>query len=120
MNRRRTALLGILSALGLCFFSCKPLGGWEYHFVNETDYTIRISLAEQYTIDKTKDLDRPAEKLDSEILLHSKTSKTVYVEEASAHFSWTAESAFSGNLYINAVTDGSTVTIRQFELNGGI
>lgn len=103
---------GILIVLVFAFLlnACDtPLTGWEYTFINQTQYTIRISISEKYRLSK----DSNAVEESGDFYLYSRSSKTLYgVDSGSVDFQWTASSE-SDNRYIYSVISGSEVTFKE-------
>jgi hypothetical protein len=109
MNLKRIGLSVALAAAGFCLFSCIPLGGWEYEFINETSHTINISLDEKYKLSK----ETSAEAVSSSLVLYAKSSSTIYVEADVVKFTW--NSSYNRDIYV--VEDGPTVTFKSNEEN---
>jgi hypothetical protein len=108
LNRKlfSKCLFGSLLFLSL-FFSCDtPFGGkWEYKFINSTQYSISITLNNEYYTSSDSTYASS-----SSLYLYSNSSKTVYVKSGSVDFQWTASSY---NSKIFSTVDGSTVTFKE-------
>jgi hypothetical protein len=105
-----------LSITAFVLSACKmPLGGyWEYTFENQTSYSITVSLNRAYKLVKEETWADKKPWLDDDLDIYSRSSKTVYIEEDSVDFEWTASSQ-SYNRYIYPVKAGSKVTFRERE-----
>jgi hypothetical protein len=97
----------MLAALVL-FAACDtpPGGYWEYEFENAANSSITVSLNKAYKLSSEQD----APEWDTDLVIYSKASKTVYIDSDSVEFQWLAS---SNNLKIYPETDGSKVTFKE-------
>jgi hypothetical protein len=114
-SKRNLFQLLLVFAIAMLFSACNGYeshyhdgGYWlKYQFVNESSYSIAITLNKEYQY--TPDSDSML--YSSAISLYSGSSITVWVKDDSVDFTWAASSA-GDNRYIYAATDGSKVTFK--------
>jgi hypothetical protein len=110
-SKRNLSLLFLFFSIPILFNTCDTTGlngYWKYEFVNESSYTVYITLNQKYRLD----YDDKSTPYTSEISLYSYSSYTVYIKDDSVDFAWTTSSE-SNNRYIYTVADGSKVTFRK-------
>ena len=89
---------------------------FHYEFVNETRYTINITLDKKYAVDigslvSSSGSSNPPT-YDSPFSVYANNSKTVHVQNSSANFSWTASSQ-DDNRYIIVSSNENKATFRE-------
>jgi hypothetical protein len=111
-SKRNLSPLFLFFSISILFSACKGEfyysdgGYWlKYQFVNESSYSIVITLDQEYKYTSGED----SMPYSSAISLNSGLSITVLVKDDSVDFMWTASNK-SDNRYIYTVIDGSKVT----------
>jgi hypothetical protein len=114
-NKFKLLVIGIVSLI-IPFNACDEFGNdknfyWEYEFVNQTQYSIQISVNKGYKLSNEKDSNSP--EYNSDIYLYYNSNKIIYIKSDAVDFQWTASYNSGNNKYIYAVTNGSTVIFKE-------
>ena len=116
--KRKLAAAVLVSAVLVLIPSCIDESNIWYHyeFVNETRYTINITLDQRYAVNigglvSSSGSSNP-QMYHTPFSVNPNDSKTVSVQNSSAKFSWTA-STQDDNRYIIVSSNGNEATFRE-------
>jgi hypothetical protein len=116
-NKSKLFFIGIVSLI-IPFYACDEYSGkdknfyWEYEFVNQTQYSIKLTVNKSYKLSKESDSE-----LNDAIYLYSNSysdsNKVIYIKSDVAGFQWAVSYNPGNNKYIYAVASGSKVTFKE-------